>query len=323
MGDHRNPALDGIRALAALAVLAFHSHAPVAGGFLGVDVFFVLSGFLITSILRTEIDDSRDVDLRRFYIRRTKRLVPALLLMLVVYITLRPLLPIPMTTSLEDASLAGAYLADFTAATGRPIALRHTWSLAVEAQFYLLWPFIVTLATRMKRPAFILAILYVAATAWRAAVAPGDWLGAYYRPDTHCSGLILGALLTYVPWRNRLIGVAGLLVTVACLTGWQWGWTPSLQFGVTMTEVGSALLILGVLKDGGVVAEVLASGAARSVGLISYGVYLWHFPIAWALRDHFAWWVTLPITLVVSIGMASLSYLTVERNFRTARTAVA
>jgi peptidoglycan/LPS O-acetylase OafA/YrhL len=192
-----NPALDGLRGLAALVVLAFHTNPDlVGGGFLGVDVFFVLSGFLITRLLRAEIAATGTIDVLRFYWRRALRLWPPLLAMLALYACFVPLF-VPGTDWPRDVLLAMFYLTDYSYPLWHePELLRHTWSLSVEEHFYLIWPLVILLTRRIEAAnlAVIFFCLYVVATGWRVLDywLFADWYWTYLRFDTRLSGLVLG-----------------------------------------------------------------------------------------------------------------------------------
>ncbi|WP_165372806.1 acyltransferase family protein, partial [Pengzhenrongella frigida] len=220
------PGLDGIRALAVLAVVLYHLGAPaVPGGFLGVDVFFVLSGFLITSSLVVEHRRSGRLDLGRFLLRRARRLLPALWLMLLVVCTTAALAVRAELAELRvDVPAALVYLSNWSSlagdqsyfeASGRPPLLQHLWSLAIEGQFYLLWPVAVAFLLRRAGPGGPRRIARVAlggaaaSTALMAAMAvaggfpiPNDPSPAYLGSASHAMGLLLGSALgaVWAPW---------------------------------------------------------------------------------------------------------------------------
>lgn len=301
------PALDGLRALAAIAVVMFHCRGAESqflfdAGFLGVDVFFVLSGFLITQQLR----EGRT--LGEFYWRRALRLLPALLFFLAVYVAVAPWLW-PGQPHGRDALFAGLYLSDITVPWMRaPDLLQHTWSLAVEAKFYILWPLL--LLVGRKHPVLLIGGLYLLLTAHR--VLTPHWVDAYYRPDTHSTGLLMGALLAYLPFRHPAMAWAGAgALLVAFATG-EWKDQFTLDWVITLTELGSALLILGML-GGGKVAAGLSVFPLRWMGLMSYGVYLWHYPVARLVRDDMGSYAAAGVTLLISTLLAALSFYTVER----------
>lgn len=302
----RAAGLDGLRALAVLAVLAFHLNLPWApGGFLGVDVFFVLSGYLITDLLVARYGRDGKVRLRDFWIRRARRLLPALAAMLIVVTAAIAVLEPDQMAGLRPA-LAGAvsYTSNWWQAFqhqsyfnlyGPPPALQHLWSLAVEEQFYLLWPLLMmAVLAVLRRP------LHRALMAWLGAIAsallmlaiyvPGkDPSLVYYGTDTHASALMIGAALALTwplasmakvtrNWRLDLLGLAGLAVL-----GWAF-WHLS-GADPLMYPAG---LVLAALAAGGVVlaaaapgrlASALSFGPLRWIGVRSYAIYLWHWPI--------------------------------------------
>ena len=229
-GDGRRaryvPALDGLRALAILAVLAFHGGMPWAhGGFLGVDAFFVLSGYLITSLLLAEWEQTGRIDLAAFWERRARRLLPALLLMVaVVTLGARALLPAEELRLLRGDGLAALFYVanwrmilrggDYFAQTASPSPLEHTWSLGIEEQFYLAWPLLVAaclwgrVAVAARRAALRRAILLCAigvavSTVLLAALYRAEDPGrAYYGTDTRGASLLIGAGLAILLARH-------------------------------------------------------------------------------------------------------------------------
>lgn len=307
------PAIDGLRALAALMVVAFHARV-VPGGFVGVDVFFVLSAFLITTILAREISESGAIGLSRFYLRRLLRLGPALLFMLATYVVVAPFIW-PSHPHLFDAGLAAAYISNYSYALYQsPFYLQHTWSLAVEEQFYLLWPLLLPLLLRTKSPLLWLIAAYIAVIGWRASFA-GDWQNYYYRADTRASGLIVGAALAlYLP-RIAMVplfawaGFGAIMLTAAV---GKFGATSAAFF--PMAEIGAALVV-GAAAQGqlGKLERALSNPVAVYLGKLSYGIYLWHYPIAVALRPTLDGAALFFAVLVPSIAMAWLSFVSIER----------
>ncbi len=192
------PSLDGMRAVAVTCVVAFHATHWLPGGWAGVDVFFVLSGFLITSLLAQEIEASGSIDLGSFYLRRALRLVPALTVMLLASLAVAVLLPSRTLEDVRAIGLAGTYLMNWNRAFALfPQAwLGHTWSLAMEEQFYLLWPAILLLI-RARRPVTLISALVVLVTVWRLVLvlsgAPAE--RTYNGFDTHADGLLIGSAL--------------------------------------------------------------------------------------------------------------------------------
>jgi peptidoglycan/LPS O-acetylase OafA/YrhL len=296
------PELDGLRAVAVTAVVLFHArpNGVFSGGFVGVDLFFVLSAFLISSLL------DENPKLGRFYWRRFCRLMPALLLMLAGYLVAAPFIWQGYDHG-RDALLAGLYLSDYSYAFVKlPLYLQHTWSLAVEEQFYLLWPLMFFALLRAKHPVPILIAAYVAMTLWR--VGTGDWQQYYYRFDTHATGLILGAALFF--YRPKL----GQLSAYAALTG--------LAVILVVAHIQHSSLVITLAE---ICAAILICSPPQWLsrfewlGKRSYAVYLWHFPIIYYLREHLSFVATAAIGFTASVAMAQLSYITVEAWGRTLR----
>ncbi|MDZ5815110.1 acyltransferase [Stenotrophomonas maltophilia] len=315
-----NPALDGIRAVAVLVVVMFHAKAPgFGGGFFGVDVFFVLSGYLITRLLTQEHQQTGSIRLGHFYARRLRRLYPALLLFLFVYLVLAgTVLRTPLYTywlHVRDAVLSAIYMQDYARTLGvYPYWLRHMWSLSIEEHFYLVWPVLLLGILKLDRRQAVTAmlVLYLGLTAWRAWSAfhlPTAWL-VYNRFDTHSSGLILGCLLGY--WRPRAspyAAVAGFLGLFACIAVFPHGAVHTAAFGFTAAELSAAMLVAAP--------PVWLTGSILPwIGRMSYGLYLWHYLLARVVRDRYwDWPETLALSLLGGLACAVISYHLVERRF--------
>ena len=301
------PSLDGLRALSAIAVVFLHTNVPFfEHGGIGVDVFFVLSGFLITSILLDWDELSLD-NLRQFYVSRVRRLMPALYVVIAATLIATPFMPPWFSDTVWSAFFASSYSTNIAEAAGFPMkVLSHTWSLSVEMQFYLLWPFILMwLRNRSWKLAALLLAWCLLIAALEACTAAG--ISAHQLKSLHCSGLLLGAALAFVPTIPRNVGWIGAgLVATALL--------PLDLPSTALAQIGAALLI-GSLGRGGVLDQTLSAHSLVKMGKISYGVYLWHFPIA-LMYDGLDWPYRTPFVLVTSVWLAAISFSTIEQRFK-------
>jgi peptidoglycan/LPS O-acetylase OafA/YrhL len=306
--SRRVPGLDGVRALAVLAVIAFHVGIRMTpGGFLGVDVFFVLSGYLITDLLVAQHARCGRLDLRGFWVRRARRLLPALAVLLVaVTAAVAVIEPDQLSALRPGLAAAVSYSSNwyqalhhvsYFASFGPPPLLQHLWSLAIEEQFYLAWPLLLLLALGRLRGRRARAL-----TAWLGALASaaamaltylpgGDPSRVYYGTDTHATGLLVGAALaltwpmatlTNAPreFARRLdyLGVAGLVV-LACAVVHFSGTDPAVYpLGLAVAALAAAGLTAAAAAPG-TVSALLSLPPLRWLGVRSYGIYLWHWPV--------------------------------------------
>jgi peptidoglycan/LPS O-acetylase OafA/YrhL len=291
------PDIDGLRAVAVLLVIAYHVVAlKIWGGFIGVDVFFVISGFLISSVILREIEEGQ-FSLLVFYERRIRRIFPALMVMLFVTaifssVYLLPSELIDFAKSLVAAvfSASNVYFlekSDYFATPNASTPLLHTWSLAVEEQFYILFPLFLLLIRRFVPGNFRKVVILVASASFAVSV-----IGAYafptatfYLPVTRAWELLLGTMLSLgifptlrlAIWRN-LAAAVGLVSIVAC--GFIYG--PRTHFpGLAAVPpcLGAALIIAAGQEGTSVVGRLLSMKPVVFIGLISYSLYIWHWPI--------------------------------------------
>lgn len=320
------PELDGLRACAVLLVVAIHAKVPYSrGGSYGVDVFFVLSGYLITQLLVASWINRGEIDLKRFYLRRALRLYPALLLFLAGWMLLSPIFyPQYAPDAWWDALVSAVYLSDYTRAFwGVPAIIGHTWSLSVEEHFYILWPLALLFLLRrcsIQRSARVMFVAFIAFTLWRIlwVVAGQTWGEIYFRFDTRMSGLALGcayALWSHgrqsapqplLPWLGATLILASM--HLAPVTS-----QLSLTAGFTAVEIGTLLIIHGLAAQGAA-RSILSAPPMAYMGRISYGVYLWHYPIVFYLYTNgYGFAVALIVGGGLSCIAAAASYVTVER----------
>lgn len=343
--------LDGLRALAVLAVIAFHLHASwLPGGFLGVDVFFVISGFLITTLLIREERRTRRIDLRSFWTRRARRLLPALLACVAVSTLLAALVERDLLVGVARQTFGAltftsnwaeiAAGSDYFHAT-TPQLFMNLWSLAVEEQFYLVWP-IVTLVLLREVPsvrvrvAVPLAIGGGSALLMAVLLDPAAPTRVYYGTDTHLVGLMVGAALaaayaaphrawtltrSWLRLRRYLVGAAGLTLVVLAFRLDES--TPfTFRGGFVLAGVATGVLILASVSGAGPLRTFLDGPILRWVGERSYGIYLWHWPIILVVNQM---WDTVPGTtsFVTSRGVAfALTLAVAEASYRWVETPV-
>lgn len=327
----RRPALDGLRGLAVLLVIALHV-GLLAAGFIGVDIFFALSGFLITALLYEEQARSGEISLRRFYARRVQRLLPALLALATAFALVVAVLdPFPGTWPLGRL-LAGTllFLNNWVTAVapghGQVLGpLSPTWTLAEEVQFYLVWPALLWALLRVRaRPrtvlllvAIAIGVLVCAGTAARYTIANYN---AYTSPLDRGAELLLGAAAA-IAWRERLMPrilespIAGWMaaagLTLLLVVG-----APPVWSSYVPAAALAALLIVNMLGGSDCLLErALRWRPLRYIGRISYGIYLYHLPIYWLLWTYVPGRSPLfyaPIVFALGVGAAAASWWLIE-----------
>lgn len=343
------PDVEGMRAIAVLLVMAFHAGLPfVTGGFIGVDVFFVISGFLITGLLLKEVEQTGRVDYRRFYARRIKRLLPASTVVLVA-IALASWLWQPdglwpdVSGEIKAATLFvanwefAAKATDYFAANSAESPVQHFWSLSVEEQFYLFWPTLLVVFAGFRlfkslevRHRLLVGMIgvFVPSLAYSWYLAGVEASRAYFVTTTRVWELALGGIvvLTMPRWRKlpseflRLLAWAGLsMVIVAGI--WYTIETPFPGLMALLPTVGAALLVGAPTNGPGTATELLSWRPLVWIGGLSYSLYLWHWPLAvlapFVFPDAGTWVVT--VAVAVSVLPAWMSYRWIERPIHTSR----
>ena len=346
------PGLDGLRAFAVLAVIAYHLNPRLLpGGYLGVDVFFVISGYLITAFLLAEIGQTGGLRLRRFWTRRARRLFPALAVVLVVVTLLARLFATDALGRMQADALSAVFFVfnwrlvaqhdSYLGSLGRPPLLLHLWSLSVEEQFYLLWPVTLLFLRRRARQGVIagVALAGAAVSAFLMAVLyrSGNPSAVYFGTETHAEGLMIGAGLAVAlpPWRmcesvtpraRRILDGAGLSALAVVIAG-----TALLRFnmaftyrgGMLIVDIATAVLVGAIAHPATRLGPAFARRPLRWLGLRSYSLYLWHWPVFLLIRSPAgggfdAFLVGVLRLLLIGVA-ADLSFRFVEQPWRTGR----
>jgi peptidoglycan/LPS O-acetylase OafA/YrhL len=326
----RISSLDGVRAMAAYMVLAFHAYLPGFGsaGFAGVDVFFVLSGFLITDLLLKEFEQKGRVNYFGFQLRRLARLYPGLMVFLVVWLAASPLIA-GKAESFKEAALAAFYVSDFSQVLMRtPKYIIHTWSLSVEVHFYLVWPIVLLglIAIARDKLASALLGLFIALCFYRILLAAFGGAGhvrLYFAPDTMSAGLVAGAWLAAAKPRfsaNIAPWAGTLAIAVICAFGSfpQKFYFEYEEFLLPVFELAAVGLLVSLLSsDTSFFSRLFCNRVAAKLGIWSYGIYLWNYPVARFVREDHPGVVAFLVTTVASTALAALSYELVEKRATT------
>lgn len=302
------PALDGIRAFAVIVVMMYHARFA-KGGFIGVDIFFVLSGFLITSLLVREFDSHHRIDLRKFYLRRLLRLAPALILFLAAFASMSMLM---LNANQSRSNLVETFIALFYMSNWAwvfqihpPQFLAHTWSLSIEEQFYILWPFMLIGLLRLSRSrrdvVLVITILALSSSMLRffLAIEGSSVIRLYNGLDTRADALLIGSLFGVIMSSNfisdrhhyqfeRFLKFITPLSVIALLAFCVFASDQNIQFyywQLFTVELLASIIILDVfLSRESIVTQMLTFKPLVWIGSISYGLYLWHFVIYKAMR---------------------------------------
>lgn len=307
------PALDGLRAVAVGMVFYVHAfpHHGFPGG-LGVDVFFVISGFLITRILLKEYRREGRIGLLQFWGKRALRLYPALLVVCaaftVFFLILRGTITLPL---MKLSAIALTYTSNiWMTVTGEYLGhLTHTWSLAMEEQFYLLWPLLFLLIIRFRRPAIIVAVLTV------AGLAAWVFFGVeqQYNPLVKTGGLLMGCLIAFLvekrPWQSTPLAYASIVIFIATLAAEHVG-VLGRQWTLPIAVVATAFILLHVAFGKSPIVTLLSTRVMVHLGVLSYGLYLWHYVVLSAL-----FMMGYPYGLGMALVAAVLTYVGAAASF--------
>ncbi|MGZ4715652.1 MAG: acyltransferase family protein [Acidimicrobiales bacterium] len=352
------PALDGLRGAAVAGVLLFHADL-LLGGYLGVDLFFVLSGFLISSLLLAERREKGRIDRRRFWARRARRLLPALagLLAGIVVFALVFADSNQLGQIRADGLATMLYVANWHAIFSKtgywdlfvaPSPLEHMWSLAIEEQFYVIWPFVAYAALRTRRTAtggvprgprrlFVVSVVLALAslTTMVLLASPSTIERVYLGTDTRAASMLIGAALaSWLAWRGpvrsaagrvtvEVLGAIGLVVLAVAWVRVDGQTIGLYRGGLFLCGLSVAAVIAAVAHPRpGPLAAVMSLRPLRWLGMISYGLYLWHWPVFIVLDEQrvgLSRWPLFAVRLAVSLALALVSYYALELPIRQRR----
>ncbi|MGO1401655.1 MAG: acyltransferase family protein [Flaviflexus sp.] len=343
--------LDGLRALAVIAVVVYHiTPGALPGGFLGVDVFFVVSGFLITTLLLREVRKTKKVDLKGFWTRRARRLLPALIFLVVTVVPAAALINRDLLVGIGRQVLGAltfssnwleiAHGSSYFDQTS-PLLFKNFWSLAVEEQFYLLWPplfilIIMMIRTWQTRVGLALGLAGVSALLMAIMADPMNLTRVYYGTDTHLFGLTLGIALAFSwappsgtwmagTWQrySQIVGIAGFVGLMTLLFVLKDQSIIAYRGGILLASICTVALIAAMLAPGSRLAKISDNRVSRWVGTRSYAIYLWHWPILvmasllWpAAPGTTEFWIRSALAVAVTFGICEFSYHYIETPIR-------
>lgn len=343
--------LDGLRALAVIAVVIYHiTPGALPGGFLGVDIFFVVSGFLITTLLLREVRKTKRIDLKGFWIRRARRLLPALLFLVITVVPVAGMVNRDLLVGIGRQVLGAltfssnwleiAHGSSYFDQTS-PLLFKNFWSLAVEEQFYLLWPLIflaviVLVRTWRGRVGLAMSLALFSAVLMAVIADPLNLTRVYYGTDTHLFGLALGIALAFSwapptgtwlagTWSkySQLAGIGafiGLLTLMLTLSDQS---LIAYRGGILLSSILTVVLIAAMLAPGSKLATISDNPVATWIGHRSYGIYLWHWPILVILSlivpaapGTVTFWVRSLVAIAVTLLICEFSFKYIETPIR-------
>ncbi|WP_169907683.1 acyltransferase family protein [Priestia abyssalis] len=344
--------MDGLRALAVLPVIAYHLNIPfAAGGFLGVTVFFVLSGFLITTLLAWEWEHCQTIDLKHFWIRRAKRLLPAMFLVLLALNVFIPVFQPELVKNLHKDTIAAIFYysnwhyifrdLSYFESFGITSLLTHFWSLAIEEQFYIIWaPIILCSFKWIKNRKIFIFLMMIGAglsAVWMMMVYEPhlDPSRVYYGTDTRLFSLLIGSsfalllprrtLTTHVSkagiWALEITAIIGILVFLLMVVYTNQYDSFVYQGGMVLLSITTALLTLSLAVPSTVmVKKILEWKPLRWIGIRSYGIYLWHYPVIVLMNSNVNTdginYLKITFEIALTFILASLSYTFIEKPIR-------
>lgn len=300
MSNTRINGLDGLRGILAIIIVAGHSYVPFLTWQGRVDVFFVISGFLITGILTKELDSTGRIDLVRFWAKRARKLVPPLLILCAGVMILWPQYHAAVWAA---ATLATDYHQSLVADV--PTPLLHTWSLAVEEHFYLLWPLVMLGLRYVRRSAWlpILLVLFCACGVWRNLSYDLVGTTTYYRFDPRLSGLVAGSMLSLAGRDRRWIVAIIAVASAVAAFGLSLGGVAFDAVLSTPAAITVGLLVIAALQEQDI--ALLSNKVVAWIGRQSYGVYLFHFPIVCWVNTYHGWQLAFTVGLGGSLAIAA------------------